>query len=64
MLKKKQMPVVIELTVILSYSYVYCDMAIPFLFILGKLISHCLIEKSDSLKYYIETRPWKVWIVN
>ena len=49
MLKKKQLPVVTELTVILSYSYVLCDMTISFLSILGKLPFHYLIETSQSL---------------
>ena len=36
MLKKKQLPVVIEMTVILSHSCVYWDMTISFLSTLGK----------------------------
>ena len=57
MLKRKQVPVVIELTVILSHSYVYCDMTISFLSILRKLPSRCLMETNQSLRYYLETSP-------
>ena len=37
--KKKQLPVVVELTVILGHLYVYFDMTISFSSILGKLHS-------------------------
>ena len=55
MLQKKQLPVVIELTIVLSHLYVCCDMTISFSSILEKLPSYCLIETSQSLKYCLET---------
>ena len=54
MLKKKLLPILIELIVTVYHSHVCCDMTNLLLLIFGKLPSHCLIETNQSLKYCLK----------